>query len=193
MNRKQCRFEDNQMTKNDFIKSHRAAGWLPQQEAAIKVGRKAGGNIPKLMARHGVRTVRHKNVNLYLEEDLARVPVLGHSRGIRDDYIDKQTKPRQVDWLESQPNGVPPPAQTEKTLGERLTGISADMWTIVGYKQRIIFNCRGRYALSMTTEYLIEISRAIVARIDGDKVGRLEKELAELKAAIRDIAKEVGE
>ena len=152
------------MTKNQFIEKHRAAGWLPQQEAAQAVGRKAGGNIPDLMAKFGVRTLRHKNVNLFFKPDLERVPKLHAAEKAREAFIEKAVaKPAEL------PLGWVAKALDEKTDAEKLDGVSFGGWKVVlAGTGGIRLNYDDASRMFMLSKNLIGLARAIVRRIDGE-------------------------
>jgi hypothetical protein len=156
------------MTKTQFIKKHRLYGYLPQQEAAQFVGRKAGGNIPALMARYTVRTLRHKNVNLFFKPDLERVPKLHAAEKARDQFIEKAVaRPAEL------PLGWVYKAKDEKTDAEKLDGITIEDWAILipnssHCSNLLLLMYDGDRQCIISTNNLISLARQIVRRIDGE-------------------------
>ena len=82
------------------------SGYITAQEAAELTGRKAGGNIHKLMQRHGVNTLRVKNAWMYYKPAVLKVPKLNSQaqRQIVNEYIDKQVKSPELPlgWMENE-------------------------------------------------------------------------------------------
>ena len=151
------------MTKQQFITGHRAAGWLPQQEAAQAVGRKAGGNIPALMARYNVRTLRHKNLNLYYKPDLDRVPKLHAAEKARDQFIEKAVaRPFEL------PLGWVDKAKDEKTDAEKLDGCGYAMYGLKRDCEFVLLTVNDKVRLAFSAHSIISLARAIVRRIDGE-------------------------
>ena len=176
--------------KQDFIRTQQAAGWLTTEQAATLTGRKAGGNIVRLMARHNVPTIQCNGFRLYLKHGVDKVPKLtikGYRWTGAGEYIDRECKGgkgRQDELpldrnpitgqLESCPIEKPlekPADQPEKTDAEKLDGVEVSPWRLCGEGEtRVSLLWSGTKMAHFACDKLISLSRQIIARIDGPAV-----------------------